>query len=115
MKNPRWKRDEVILLVDFYFKFKIRECEPIEENLILLRKYILNLKCHNLVEIGDNFRNISGLKMKLYNLRGIDEKCNLPSLSNSSILDKEIFNLYKDNLEQLAREAYKLYWNNHLN
>lgn len=109
MRNPKWEREEVILLVDFYFKFNVRECEPTEEELLLLRRYLLNLKCHNLEDMMDNFRNINGLRMKLYNLRGIDEKCELTSLSNSSRMDKEIFNVYKESLDELAREAYKLY------
>ena len=109
MRNPKWKSEEVILLVDFYFKFKIRECEPNEEDLMILRKYLLNLKCHKEEEIGDNFRNITGLRMKLYNLREIDESCELPSLKKYSMLDKEIFERYKENIEELERVAYRLY------
>ena len=109
MRNPKWKSEEVILLVDFYFKFKIRECEPDEEDLMILRKYLLNLKCHKEEEISDNFRNITGLRMKLYNLREIDENCGLPSLKKYSMLDKEIFERYKENIEELERVAYRLY------
>ena len=112
MKNPKWESEEVVLLVDFYFKFNIRESEPNEEDLILLRKYLLNLKCHNAEEVGDNFRNINGLRMKLYNLRAIDDKCELPSLKKYSKLDKEIFGIYKDNIENLSKEAYRLYLSN---
>lgn len=89
MRQPKWHRWEVLLLVNSYFKVKDKgidwqkECARLSD---LLRRYGANE--------DPDYRNETGIRMKYLNIKYLDDG---QGLSGYSMLDKEIFELYKNN------------------
>lgn len=72
MRNPNWTRDELILALDFYFRFRDRipganslEIQSLSKDISAVAKR-LNLTG------SENFRNPNGVYMKLGNFRRLD-------------------------------------------
>lgn len=95
MKNLKWSKEEVALLIELYMKiyrdsFKDSQCliEQLSEELIQRGK-------NKGVKLDCSYRNILGIKMKLQNIRFIDTE-GLHGLSGYSKLDVEMYNMYKN-------------------
>lgn len=99
MRQPNWKRWEVILLVDMYYRIKNEsldtreECEKLST---FLRKSNLDLALNS-----SSYRNVEGILMKYQNIRHIVEG---RGLSAHSKLDAEIVELYNSNNEAFKKE-----------
>ena len=99
MRQPNWKRWEVILLVDMYFRIKSKSLDINEECKQLssfLRRSNLDLALKSA-----SYRNTEGILMKYQNIRHIVEG---KGLSAHSKLDEEIVNLHNDSPEVFDRE-----------
>ncbi len=99
MKQPNWKRWEVILLVDMYYRTEMHpetiaeECEKLSR---LLRKSNLDMALQSAT-----YRNTEGIRMKYQNIRYIVEGKGLPSYSK---LDEQIVAYYNENKEAFYQE-----------
>lgn len=103
MKQPNWKRWEVILLVDMYYRVKdcpekvSIECMKLSH---FLRRSNLELALHS-----NEYRNYEGIRMKYQNIRHIVEG---KGLSAHSKLDVEIVNYYEVDASSFRDEVNQI-------
>ena len=99
MRQPNWKRWEVILLVDMYYRL-VDNSESITDECKKLSRF---LRCSNLDKaLEDNtYRNTEGVKMKYQNIRHLVEG---KGLSAHSRLDEEIVKLHEENITAFENE-----------
>lgn len=107
-RNIKWDREEIILLLDLYLRIrneKFDKNHPEIEKLI----YLLNKRAKKLgLKTTDTYRNNTGIFMKLMNLRALDSDYQGEGLKNYSKLDKEMWNMYKDNNSQLNSDCINI-------
>lgn len=105
IKNPKWKRDEVILALDLYFKINPSHISNKHEKITELSIILNKLPIHNEVEVQNNFRNNNSVYMKLCNFLTLDPTYPGKGLVAGSKLDKEIWDEFADNKNLLASIA----------
>ena len=99
MRQPNWKRWEVILLVDMFFRLEghpekiVDECEKLSR---LLRRSNLDMALES-----KTYRNVKGIKMKYQNIRHLVEG---KGLSAHSQLDVLIVDLYHNDVDSFKEE-----------
>ncbi len=99
MRQPNWKRWEVILLVDLYYRVSenpstvTEECEALSR---FLRSSSLDYALKS-----KEYRNVKGVLMKYQNIRHIVEGIGLSAYSK---LDAEIVKLYLENRDAFYDE-----------
>ena len=108
MKNPKWHRDEIILVLDLYYKFKsVRKNATPKSLQVINISEILNLIPLNAEDAQNyNYRNENGVCMKIANLKSIDPDHNGDGLKSASKLDEEVFYEFygeRSLLEETAR------------
>ena len=94
-KQPRWNKYEVVLLMDTFVNIeqgKLSRQEAVLKLSECLRRYALN----NGEKVDEQYRNISGIGMKIENIRFIYSNGN-NGLARHSKLETEIVSLYKEN------------------
>jgi len=105
MKNPPWTRDEHIIALDFYLKHlkKIpdKSSQEVQELSQLLNR--LNLFLEH--EKTENFRNPSGVYMKLMNFRRLDPSYSGVGLAHGNKDEEVVWNLYSYQPEELSKIA----------
>ena len=99
MKQPNWKRWEVILLVDMYFRL-INHPELVSAECKKLSQF---LRCSNLDKALEDttYRNAEGVQMKYQNIRHLVEG---KGLSAHSRLDEEIVRFHEENITAFESE-----------
>lgn len=106
-KNIKWEEEEVILLIELYFKLKATKYDKNKPEILelcdLLRKRADKLN----ITINDTFRNKTGVFMKLKNIEAVENK-SLVGLSNYSKLDRNIFNKYINNQQKLKDDSNEI-------
>lgn len=107
MKNPKWYKDEVILLVDTYFKLD-RQISANNPQVIKLSEILNQLNIHQNIPDKAKFRNPNGISMKLANLMALDPNYEGKGLKSFSELDEKIFNQFYDNRIELQKLANKI-------
>lgn len=103
MKNPRWHRDELILTLNLYNELDSKFFLKNNIKVIELSKILNKLPIYSEEERKLNFRNPSGVAMKLSNFMAIDPENENRGLSSYSKLDKEIFNQFYNNKDVLKQ------------
>lgn len=84
----------MVFLTDFYFKSKNCTAEDLNTELTKISR-VLNKRADILqIEHDDKFRNISGLKMILENIRYVDEQ-GKNGLGNASAMSYYVVYMYK--------------------
>ena len=103
MRQPNWKRWEVILLVDMYYRLKVKSLDVNEE----CKQLSLFLRRSNLDSAlkSASYRNTEGILMKYQNIRHIVEG---KGLSAHSKLDEEIVKLHNDSPEEFDAEKTEI-------
>jgi 5-methylcytosine-specific restriction protein A len=71
-KSPPWTRDETILALDLYYRMGRRVPNPGDLPVIQVSRYLNQLPIHDLSVRASNFRNPSGVVLKIANLRAFD-------------------------------------------
>jgi len=102
MKNPKWERDELLLVLDLYLKIPknqhTSENKEVQEMSALLKK--INIK------LGGNpdskFRNPNGVSMKMANFRTLDDSIEGVGLRRGGKEDKVVWDLYSNKKEKLS-------------
>jgi 5-methylcytosine-specific restriction protein A len=104
-RNPKWKRDEVILALDLYFRLNPSHINNNHDEITKLSSILNNMHIHNEVEMQDNFRNNNGVYMKLCNFLPFDPSYNGKGLDAGSKLDKVIWDEFSGDLSRLSSVA----------
>jgi len=107
-KNPNWKRDEVILALDTYFKYNPAHISKNHEAIKELSDLLNRLPIHDEVDTNENFRNIDGVYMKLCNFLSFDPDYHGKGLDAGSKLDKEIWDEFSGNRQVLTAIANRI-------
>jgi 5-methylcytosine-specific restriction enzyme A len=109
-RNPAWKRDELILALELYFRHNPNKISDNHEEVEKLSKILNSLPIHEDRPNAEKFRNTSGVYMKLCNFLRLDPSYKGKGLKAGSKLEVEIWNEFaadKEKLKDLAN-AIKL-------
>jgi 5-methylcytosine-specific restriction protein A len=110
-KKTNWNRDETILALDLYFKCNGPNLGPAGEanpNVIELSEFLNKLPIHDIRDRKENFRNPTGVVMKLYNFLRWDPSytsAGYSGLTHGSKLEGEIWDTFASNREYLDTVA----------
>jgi 5-methylcytosine-specific restriction protein A len=92
MRNPRWTRDELILALDLYCILNRQYIDSRNPRIVELSNILNKLQVHRRESRQQNFRNPSGVSMKLSNFLSLDPAYGGKGLSAGSKLDEEVWN-----------------------
>ena len=107
MRNPKWHRDEIILALDLYFSPDRGIIDDKNPNIIALSKMLNQLPSANNGLGQEEFRSPGSVTFKLSNFLAIDPGYHGKGMSNSSVLDRTVFEEFNNNrdlLKTIARE-----------
>lgn len=104
-RNPKWKRDELILALNLYFKVNPIHTSENNPDIIALSKLLNSLPIHAIDEQQKDFRNPNGVYMKLCNFLRFDPSYHGKGLTAGSKLEEDIWNEFSDDKAQLERVA----------
>lgn len=105
MRNPKWHRDELILVLDLYFKLRPGQIHAKNPEIIKLSDILNRLPIHLEKPDSTRFRNANGVSLKLSNFLAVDPNYAGKGMAAYAKLDKEIFDEFKDNKELLSKLA----------
>jgi len=108
MKNPKWHRDEAILLLDLYFDKNLGTINSNNPKIIALSELLNRLPIHNHRPDPQKFRNPNGVVMKLANIQALDQNYKGEGLKSYSKLEKEMFEEFCSDIERLHKIANKI-------
>lgn len=104
-KNPNWTRDEIILALHLYMTAERRQLDKSHPRVIELSKTLNRLPVHSKDQRNAEFRNPTGVSMKLGNIRAIDPEFEGAGLSRGSKLEAEVWAEFEGDLYRLAAVA----------
>lgn len=108
MRNPNWHRDEIILALDLYFKLEPGQIHAKNPEIIELSEILNKLPIHETRPDSVKFRNANGVGLKLSNFLAIDPNYSGKGMEAYGQLDKQVFDEFQNNREQLASLAEKI-------
>lgn len=112
MKRIKWDIEEVVAMVDLYFRFENGEIADLNEELKKLSEK-LNLRADVLgIAHDEKFRNLNGMKCIFQNVRyfATDGEA---GLSNGNKLQGEVVDLYlydRKNFDKILKNFNDLYY-----
>ena len=107
VRNPNWAREELILALDLYLRF--RQSPPgktspeVRELSELLRQIAINA-----MQVSSTYRNANGVYMKMMNFRSIDPEYTANGrvgLSSINELERSVWDEFADNAAELEVAA----------
>lgn len=101
-RNPKWTRDELILALDLFFRVNPLHTSEKHPEIIALSDLLNKLPIHAKSETEENFRNPSGVYMKLCNFLRFDPTYPGSGLKAGSKLDQDIWDEFADDRRNLA-------------
>jgi 5-methylcytosine-specific restriction protein A len=104
-KRLDWKRDELILALDLYFRVDVRRKKQMLPSLTELSNVLKRLPLYAESEKEENYRSIDAIYMKLCNFLRLDPKYSGKGLRSGAKLDQEIWDRYSGSREELERVA----------
>lgn len=108
MRNPKWRRDEIILALDLYFKTEPGQIHARNPEVIELSKVLNQLPINEGRPDQVKFRNPNGVGLKLSNFLAIDPSYQGKGMESYSKLDKEVFEEFKNTRKELTSIASKI-------
>nr|WP_298926542.1 HNH endonuclease [uncultured Allomuricauda sp.] len=111
MRNPKWKRDELILALNLYFKLINESVDSNHPKVIELSKVLNQLSIHEKSAFGESFRNANGVSMKLSNYKRFDLHYSGKGLEKGGKLEKVIwdeFNQDREKLNNLSQAIFEM-------
>jgi hypothetical protein len=106
--QPRWDREEVVLLVVTYFRGKNKSEEEILRNHRMISEILRKrYRAINGEEPDDLFRNLNGIILQSGRIRCLDPETDYYGMQPTK-LQKDVFEEYRSNPERLCTEAYDL-------
>jgi 5-methylcytosine-specific restriction protein A len=100
--NPKWIRDEELLLVDLYLSARDKVPGPDDPRVLELSTLLAQAPWHRMPTRGATFRNPDGIALKLQNLKSIDTGRGMP---NASTIDRRVLNEFVDRPKDLSAIA----------
>ncbi len=105
-KNPPWTRDELILALELYFRVNPTHASENHTEVQPLSHVLESLPIHAKSDLHQNFRNPTGVYMKLCNFLRLDPSYKGEGLKAGSKLDSEVWDEfigYKDRLIEVSK------------
>jgi 5-methylcytosine-specific restriction protein A len=96
-RNPRWERDELILALDLYFEVNPNQISDLDPRMVNLSNILKKMNIPATTKNLENFRNPSGVYMKMCNFLRLDPSYHGSGLTRGSKLDKVIWNEFSSN------------------
>ncbi len=106
MRNPVWERDELILALDLYMKGGRRTLSATSEGIVKLSALLGSLPLHPEEVRGENFRNPTGVSMKVANFVSLDPlHGGDKGLKNAGSRDRQVWDEFHENPALLSETA----------
>src|ERR1044072_175441 len=105
MRNPTWTRDELILLLDTYFKVDMKRVGQFTPAVIELSVLLNDLQIHPRNSRSSKFRNPAGVHMKLRNLCRFDPAFGRAGLGRGGRLEHVVWEEFASDLQVLRETA----------
>ncbi|MED3871980.1 HNH endonuclease [Priestia megaterium] len=107
-KNPPWKRDELILALDLYFRKNPNHISNKHREVIKLSAILNSLPIHEEKLNAEKFRNPHGVYMKLCNFLRFDPDYPGKGLERGSKLEEKVWNEYYNDKAKLHNIAQSI-------
>ncbi|MFP7176471.1 HNH endonuclease [Priestia filamentosa] len=104
-RNPSWKRDELILALDLYFRHNPNKINKKHEEVIKLSEILNSLPIHGNRANSVNFRNPNGVYMKMCNFLRFDPDYKGTGLERGSKLEKDVWDEFCQDKKKLHNIA----------
>ena len=104
-RNPNWSRDELIVALDFYVRFRPSIPSKQSAEITELSSQLNRLQSLIGGERSDTFRNANGVYMKLMNFRRFDPDYKGTGLQRGNKDEQVVWDLYADRPEKLHKVA----------
>ena len=105
MKNPVWKREELILALDLYFRMDYGQMHGNNPHIIRLSEELNRLGLHSDIPDPGKFRSVNSVALKLANFKKYDQNFTGTGMRDGGILDREIWNEFQSHRDRLRQEA----------
>ena len=102
-RNPKWSRDEILVTLDFYFKYYPTIPEKTSSQIEQLSDLLRSLSDQIGNDLSDTYRNSNGVHMKLMNFHHFNDQHKGQGLKGGSKLDEEIFREFENNQVELRK------------
>ena len=96
-RNPEWTWDEVVVLLDLYFRLGPASASDTHPEVHALSQLLRASGLHPAPADPDRFRNPAGICMKLGNLLSLDPEYSGQGLSGTSALDRQAWLYFSSN------------------
>jgi 5-methylcytosine-specific restriction protein A len=100
-RNPPWTRDELILALELYFRVNPSHTSENNPEIQELSQVLNSLPIHATSDLRQNFRNPTGVYMKLCNFLRLDPSYKGEGLKAGSKLDSEVWNEFVGQTDRL--------------
>jgi len=104
-RNPKWNRDELILVLDLYLKNYPKIPDKKSEIVLSLSDLLNNLELKLSGTTGSTFRNANGVYMKMMNFHAINPAHEGKGLKAGAKLDRVIWDEFSDDKDRLFQIA----------
>ncbi|NND23136.1 MAG: HNH endonuclease [Acidimicrobiia bacterium] len=103
MKNPNWTKDELILALELYFRDETARGNKTHPEVLKLSQVLNSLPIHSSNNQETNFRNPSGVAMKLSNFSRFDPSYTGKGLERGNKMEKLVWDMYSANIDALTK------------
>ncbi|ARS36057.1 hypothetical protein [Pontibacter actiniarum] len=115
MKNPHWKREELILALDLYFKLDYGQMHGKNPAVVQLSQDLQALGLHTVVPDPFSFRSVNSVSLKLANFKKLDRNFAGSGMRDGAKHDLEVwqeFQGYRDGLKSEAERIRRIFLHN---
>lgn len=105
IRNPPWRRDEVILALDAYFHHNPSHMSQNDPSVVELSRVLVALSERLGTSVPKSFRNENSVYMKLCNFLHLDPNYHGEGLSSVSAMDRQVWNEFSPKRDELHRLA----------
>lgn len=105
-KNPNFKREELILCLDMYFRMDYGQMHGRNPEVIKLSDDLRKLGLHEDIPDLSVFRSINSISLKLANFKRLDGNFKGKGMRMGGKMDREIWNEFHKHRDKLKKEAH---------
>ncbi len=109
MKNPNRTRDELVLALDLYIREGRHNLGSSHPGVVRLSELLKQLPIHHSSLRDENFRNQTGVSMKLGNFAGVDPEHPGVGLERGNKLEVDIWEEFANDQSRLQEVAASIY------
>ena len=109
-KSPPWKKEELILALDLYFKHTPSGIDDTSPEVIKLSETLRKLDLHENIQNYTSFRSPNAVSLKLQNFRTLDPLFKGKGMPHGGKMDKVVwdeFSLKREYLNESANAIIK--------